>query len=158
MGSVWRGKCVLCHPSPPLPSPPCQDADDTLRVEELGLEDELVDMELLSSQGVESWKGTIDGGEDGLVVDTLTTGHSLAISSLLPVRITLFPSLPFLLPHSFFAFPSSAPPLPLPSCPVPLPLPLCPSPGSLPTAVFPQTPCSASRLSANCPDNSRDLQ
>ena len=54
--------CVVFHfpPSPP------QDADDTLSVEELGLEDGLVDTELLGSQGAESWKDTITRGDNGL--------------------------------------------------------------------------------------------
>ena len=59
--------CVTCGVSIALAttSLPLQEADDTLSVEELGLEDELVDVELLGSQGAESWKDTISGEDNG---------------------------------------------------------------------------------------------
>ena len=167
VGCVYRGMCVVFH------FPPPQDADDTLSVEELGLEDGLVDMELLGSQGAESWKDTITRGDNGLASQytSSVTAHTKPLS--LPACHV---------PHLCWLYLYSFPPLPL--CPLPLhssillppsPVPpfwsstlssaslLCPSPSprpppdSLPTAVLLPTPLSVSRHSTNCHGNSRNL-
>ena len=136
VGWVYRGMCVVFH------SPP-QDADDTLSVEELGLEDGLVDMELLGSQGAESWKDTITRGDNGLAsqytssVTTHTKSLSLPACHILHLRwlyLYSFPPLPLCplpLHSSILLHPSPVPPFwssTLPSAPPPaLPLPQTPS-------------------------------
>ena len=119
--------------------PPPQDADDTLSVEELGLEDGLVDMELLGSQGAESWKDTITRGDNGLASQytSSVTAHTKPLSLpachvpmlAVPVLFSTPPSVPPLSPFLHFITSLSCSSLPL--CPLPLfsaPPPAPPSP------------------------------